>query len=40
MDKERAHNSNGFFEIPFNVSATDEVIDFVMDAHFAMFADQ
>tara|TARA_A200000113_G_scaffold143826_1_gene129259 strand:- start:548 stop:751 length:204 start_codon:yes stop_codon:yes gene_type:complete len=24
----------------FNVSATDEVIDFVVDAHFAMFADQ
>ena len=24
----------------FNVSATDEVIDFVLDAHFAMFADQ
>ena len=24
----------------FNVSATDEVIDFVVDAHFGMFADQ
>ena len=24
----------------FNVSATDEVIDLVCDAHFAMFADQ
>ena len=24
----------------FNVNATDEVIDFVVDAHFAMFADQ
>ena len=24
----------------FNVSATDEVIDFVVDTHFAMFADQ
>jgi len=24
----------------FNVSATDEVIDYVVDAHFAMFADQ
>ena len=24
----------------FDVSATDEVIDFVLDAHFAMFADQ
>ena len=24
----------------FDVSATDEVIDFVVDAHFAMFADQ
>ena len=24
----------------FNVSATDEVIDYVLDAHFAMFADQ
>ena len=24
----------------FNVSATDDVIDFVVDAHFAMFADQ
>ena len=24
----------------FNCSATDEVIDFVVDAHFAMFADQ
>ena len=24
----------------FNVSATDEVIDFVCDAHFGMFADQ
>ena len=24
----------------FNVSATDEVIDYVCDAHFAMFADQ
>ena len=24
----------------FNVSATDEVIDFVLDTHFAMFADQ
>ena len=24
----------------FDVSATDEVIDFVCDAHFAMFADQ
>ncbi len=24
----------------FNCSATDEVIDFVLDAHFAMFADQ
>ena len=24
----------------FNVSATDEVIDFVMDTHFAMFADR
>ena len=24
----------------FNVNATDEVIDFVCDAHFAMFADQ
>lgn len=24
----------------FNVSATDEVIDFVLDAHFGMFADQ
>ena len=23
-----------------NVSATDDVIDFVVDAHFAMFADQ
>ena len=23
----------------FNVSATDEVIDFVVDTHFAMFAD-
>ena len=24
----------------WNLSATDEVIDLVMDAHFAMFADQ
>ena len=24
----------------FNVNATDEVIDFVVDAHFGMFADQ
>ena len=24
----------------FNVSATDEVIDFVLDAHEGMFADQ
>ena len=24
----------------FNVSATDDVIDFVLDAHFGMFADQ
>ena len=24
----------------FNVSATDEVVDYVLDAHFAMFADQ
>ena len=24
----------------FNVAATDEVIDYVCDAHFAMFADQ
>ena len=24
----------------FNVNATDEVIDFVCDAHFGMFADQ
>ena len=24
----------------FNVSATDEVIDFVLDTHFAMFADR
>ena len=24
----------------FNVSATDEVIDYVCDAHFGMFADQ
>ena len=24
----------------FDVNATDEVIDFVVDAHFAMFADQ
>ena len=24
----------------FNCSATDEIIDFVMDAHEAMFADQ
>ena len=24
----------------FNVSATDDVIDFVCDAHFGMFADQ
>jgi hypothetical protein len=24
----------------FNCSATDEVIDFVVDAHFGMFADQ
>ena len=24
----------------FNVSATDEVIDYVVDAHFGMFADQ
>ena len=24
----------------FNVSATDEVIDFVVDTHFGMFADQ
>ena len=24
----------------FNVSATDEVIDFVVDTHYAMFADQ
>ena len=24
----------------FGVSATDEVIDFVLDTHFAMFADQ
>tara|TARA_B000000441_G_scaffold33619_1_gene21692 strand:- start:1008 stop:1205 length:198 start_codon:yes stop_codon:yes gene_type:complete len=24
----------------FGVSATDEVIDLVVDAHFAMFADQ
>ena len=24
----------------FNVSATDDVIDFVVDTHFAMFADQ
>lgn len=24
----------------FNVSATDEVIDFVVDTHFAMFADR
>ena len=24
----------------FNVSATDEVIDFVVEAHFGMFADQ
>ena len=24
----------------FNVSATDDVIDFVCDTHFAMFADQ
>ena len=24
----------------YNCSATDEVIDFVLDAHFAMFADQ
>ena len=24
----------------FNVSATDDVIDFVVDAHFGMFADQ
>ena len=24
----------------FNVSATDDVIDFVVEAHFGMFADQ
>ena len=24
----------------FNVSATDDVIDYVLDAHFGMFADQ
>jgi len=24
----------------FNVSATDEVIDYVVEAHFGMFADQ
>ena len=24
----------------FNVSATDEVIDFVLDTHFSMFADR
>jgi len=24
----------------FDVSATDDVIDFVLDAHFGMFADQ
>jgi len=24
----------------FNVSATDDVIDYVCDAHFGMFADQ
>ena len=24
----------------FNVSATDEVIEFVVDTHFAMFADR
>jgi len=24
----------------FGVNATDDVIDFVVDAHFAMFADQ
>jgi hypothetical protein len=24
----------------FNVSATDDVVDFVLDAHFGMFADQ
>jgi len=24
----------------FDVSATDDVIDFVVDAHFGMFADQ
>ena len=24
----------------FSVSATDDVIDFVLDAHFGMFADQ
>ena len=24
----------------FDVNATDEVIDFVVDAHFGMFADQ
>ena len=24
----------------FNVNATDDVIDFVVDAHFGMFADQ
>ena len=24
----------------FSVSATDDVIDFVVDAHFGMFADQ
>ena len=24
----------------FSVSATDEVVDFVLDAHFGMFADQ
>ena len=24
----------------FNVSATDEVVDYVLDAHEAMFADQ
>ena len=24
----------------FNVSATDEVIDFVVDTHFGMFADR
>lgn len=24
----------------FNVSATDDVIDYVVDAHFGMFADQ